>query len=114
MIRHGGMQSKIAEGKGRLETARLLTLVAARAMDERGNKGARTDISLAKILVPRMILGIIDDAIQTHGGQGVEGELAFFYGVMRCLRIADGPDEVHVGVVARREAKSWMERNGKL
>eukprot|EP00520_Triparma_pacifica_P004302 CAMPEP_0118635050 /NCGR_PEP_ID=MMETSP0785-20121206/1871_1 /TAXON_ID=91992 /ORGANISM="Bolidomonas pacifica, Strain CCMP 1866" /LENGTH=284 /DNA_ID=CAMNT_0006526061 /DNA_START=459 /DNA_END=1310 /DNA_ORIENTATION=- len=92
MIEHGMQQRKIAEGKGRLETARLLTLAAASKMDEVGAKGARTDISLAKILVPRMMLGIIDDAIQTHGGEGVQGELAFFYGTMRCLRIADGPD----------------------
>jgi acyl-CoA dehydrogenase len=76
-------------------------------MDEAGNKAARNEIAMIKTAVPRMALKIIDRAIQTHGGAGVSQDfpLTNFWVTARSLRIADGPDEVHLETIAKNELK---------
>jgi alkylation response protein AidB-like acyl-CoA dehydrogenase len=84
---------------------RLLVLKAAWMMDNFGNKGARSEIAQIKVAAPRMALQVIDDAIQAFGGAGVsdDTDLASMYAMIRTLRIADGPDEVHNRTIARLE-----------
>jgi acyl-CoA dehydrogenase len=91
-----------------------LTLKAAHMMDTVGNKVARAEIAMIKVLAPNMALKIIDDAIQAHGGAGVSDDfgLARTYSQMRTLRLADGPDEVHRRAIARIEIKKQLERGG--
>ena len=88
-----------------IETSRLLTLNAAHLMDTVGNKAARKEIAMIKVAAPRMACEIIDEAIQVHGGGGVSQEfkLAYSYGATRTLRLADGPDEVHLESIAKAE-----------
>jgi len=101
----GGNYDKIADARIRIEMARLLTLKAAYMMDTVGNKLARSEIAQIKVAIPTMVLKIIDDAIQMHGGAGVSQvfPLARMYSGMRTLRLADGPDEVHRRTIARLE-----------
>ena len=84
---------------------RLLCLKAADMMDRAGNKAAQIEIAMIKVAAPAMVLRVLDDAIQAHGGAGVSGDfgLAAAWANMRTLRIADGPDEVHSRAVARSE-----------
>jgi acyl-CoA dehydrogenase len=96
---------RIAQSRCMIDQARLLTLKAAHMMDTIGNKGARAEIAMIKIVAPTMSLQIIDWAIQAHGGAGVSQDfpLAYMYAYQRTLRLADGPDEVHRHALARLE-----------
>ncbi|MGI8711478.1 MAG: acyl-CoA dehydrogenase family protein [Acidimicrobiales bacterium] len=101
----GVIREWIADSRMEIEQARLLTLKSAWLMDTVGNKGAATEISAIKVVVPNMALRVIDRAIQAHGGGGVSNDfpLAAMYAGLRTLRLADGPDEVHRRQVAKRE-----------
>ncbi|MGH8061089.1 MAG: acyl-CoA dehydrogenase family protein [Pseudoxanthomonas sp.] len=96
---------RIAEARCMIEQARLLTLKAAYMMDTVGNKVARAEIAMIKVVAPNMACQILDWAIQAHGGAGVSQDfpLASAYAGIRSLRLADGPDEVHRGTIARLE-----------
>jgi acyl-CoA dehydrogenase len=107
----GVIQDWIAESRWRLEQARLLVLRTAWLLDTVGNRRARREISAIKVVAPRTALWVIDRAIQMHGGAGVAQDvpLARMYALARTLRIADGPDEVHNMVIARREIARYGE-----
>jgi len=109
----GGNVDVIANARIMLEQARLLTLKAAWMLDEVGAKGARSEISQIKVVVPNIALEIIDQAIQMHGGAGVSDDvpLAELYAAIRTLRIADGPDEVHRALIAKLELKKYRSKN---
>ena len=101
----GVVQDWIAESRLRIDQARLLVMRAAWLIDTQGNRAARAEVSAIKIVAPNVALWVIDKAVQVHGGMGVTDDtpLASMWANMRTLRIADGPDEVHKMVVARRE-----------
>jgi alkylation response protein AidB-like acyl-CoA dehydrogenase len=100
----GGNRDIIADCRMAIDQARLLTLKAAWALDTVGTFGALVDISAIKVVAPNVLQKVVDAAIQIHGGEGVaDAELSFLMGMARALRIADGPDEVHRGMVARLE-----------
>ena len=103
----GVVRNWIAEARLEIDQARLLVLKTAWMMDALGNKAARREIAMIKAVVPRMALKIIDRSIQTHGGGGVSQDfpLAQFWIYARTLRLADGPDEVHLEAVAKTELK---------
>lgn len=98
-------EERLARARIDIEMSRLLCLKAADMMDRAGNKSARNEIAMIKVQAPTMALGILDDAIQAHGGGGVSDdfELAAHYASVRTLRLADGPDEVHSRAIARSE-----------
>jgi acyl-CoA dehydrogenase len=98
-------QERIAQARILIDQARLLVLHAAWKMDTAGNKAARKDIAMIKVVAPNMACQVIDWAIQVHGAAGVSEDvpLAFFYAQARSLRFADGPDEVHRNQIARLE-----------
>lgn len=105
---------RIAEARCLIEQARLLTLKAAYMMDTVGNKVARAEIAMIKVVAPNMACQIIDWAIQAHGGGGVSDDfpLAYSYAHQRTLRLADGPDEVHRNAIAKLElARHTLIRN---
>ena len=105
----GVVQEQIARARVGLEQARLLVLKTAWLMDTVGNRGAHTEIQSIKIAVPLLVQGIVDDAIQVHGGAGVcqDTILPELWVAARTLRLADGPDEVHRMSLARRELKRY-------
>lgn len=104
----GGNRDIIANCRMAIDQARLLTLHAAWALDRHGTFGALTDISAIKVIVPNVLQKVVDAAIQVHGGEGVaDPELSALMGMARVLRLADGPDEVHRGMVARLELKKY-------
>ncbi|MEJ7702011.1 MAG: acyl-CoA dehydrogenase family protein [Pyrinomonadaceae bacterium] len=106
----GVVRQWISESRLAIEQARLLVLKTAWLMDEIGIKDARREIAMIKAVVPQMALKIIDRAIQTHGGGGVcqDFPLANFWIYARSLRLADGPDEVHLESVAKFELKKYI------
>lgn len=101
----GGNREKVAEARIMIDQARLLTLHAAWKMDKVGNIAAMTEISAIKVVAPNVLQQVVDMAIQIHGGAGVSHDtpLTAFFGQARSLRLADGPDEVHKGVIAKIE-----------
>jgi acyl-CoA dehydrogenase len=110
LAEQGVVQDVIATARMDLEMARLLVLKTAWLMDTVGNRGARIEVSAIKAVVPRVVTRIVDQAIQVHGGGGVSGAfpLASMYAHLRTLRLADGPDEVHIMSVARQELKRQL------
>ncbi|MBL8331993.1 MAG: acyl-CoA dehydrogenase family protein [Rubrivivax sp.] len=98
-------QERIAEARCMIEQARLLTLKAAWMMDVAGNKAAKAEIAMIKVVAPNMAGKVIDWAIQVHGGAGMSEDfpLAYFHTLVRTLRFADGPDEVHRNAIAKLE-----------
>jgi len=103
----GVIREWIAESRMEIEQARLLTLKAAHMMDIVGNKGAQAEIAMIKVIAPKMLLAVIDRAIQAHGGAGVSQDfgLAYAWARSRVMRIVDGPDEVHKRAIARMELR---------
>ncbi len=112
LARQGVVQEQIAESRMEIEQARLLTLKTAWLIDKVGARGARTEIAAIKVIAPRVTLKVLDRAIQVHGGGGVSDDfpLARMWAGMRTLRLADGPDEVHVRTVARQELGKYLQR----
>ena len=108
LSQQGVIQEWIATARIDIEQARLLVLKTAWLIDNGGAKAARKEIAAIKVVVPRMAERIIDHAIQIHGGAGVSQDtpLAAMYAGIRTLRIADGPDEVHLRDIARLELKN--------
>ncbi|XP_055818339.1 probable acyl-CoA dehydrogenase IBR3 isoform X2 [Solanum dulcamara] len=105
IAQHGSFLSDVARCRIDLEKTRLLVLEAADQLDRLGNKKARDTIAMAKVAAPNMALKVLDTAMQVHGGAGLSGDtvLAHLWATARTLRIADGPDEVHLGTIAKME-----------
>src|SRR5437867_3690871 len=105
LAEQGTIRADIAESRMEIEQARLLTMKAAHMMDAAGNKVARGEIAMIKVVVPRMTLRVLDRAIQAHGAAGVcdDFPLASAWAHARTIRLADGPDEVHREAIAKLE-----------
>lgn len=109
LIELGGNKERFADARIAIDQARLMTLHAAWLIDNVGVKNAMTEISAIKVAVPKMLESVVDMAIQIHGGGGMCGDfpLARYAAGARALRLADGPDEVHKGMVARLELRKY-------
>ena len=110
----GTIRADIATSRMEIEQARLLVLKAALMMDTVGNKVARAEIAMIKVIVPNVTLRVLDRAIQAHGAAGVSQDtfLASAWAHVRTLRLADGPDEVHTEAIAKLELRKWSaDRN---
>jgi acyl-CoA dehydrogenase len=105
LAEQGGLRFEIARSRIEIDQARLLTMHAANRMDEVGNKDSRKEIAMIKVVAPNMALAVVDRAIQVHGAAGVSQDfpLAYAYAAARTLRLADGPDEVHLESIAKME-----------
>jgi acyl-CoA dehydrogenase len=105
LAEQGTIRAQIAESRVEIDQARLLTLRAAYLMDTVGNKTARSEIAQIKVVAPRMAVRVLDRAIQAHGGAGVSDDfpLARWWAHARTLRLADGPDDVHMEAIAKSE-----------
>jgi acyl-CoA dehydrogenase len=101
----GVTRHHIAQSRMEIEQARLLTLKAADMMDKVGNKEARAEISMIKVVAPNVTQRVVDRAIQAHGAAGISQDffLAHAWMYARTIRFADGPDEVHRGVISKEE-----------
>jgi acyl-CoA dehydrogenase len=111
LAEQGTIRADIAKSRMEIDQARLLTLKAAYMMDTAGNKAARTEIAMIKIVGPNVALQVLDRAIQAHGGAGVSDDtfLASAWANVRTLRLADGPDEVHREAIAKWELAKWAK-----
>uniref|UniRef100_A0A0E0AP87 Acyl-CoA dehydrogenase n=1 Tax=Oryza glumipatula TaxID=40148 RepID=A0A0E0AP87_9ORYZ len=105
IAQHGSFLADLAKCRVELEQARLLVLEAADQLDRHGNKKARGILAMAKVAAPNMALKVLDMAMQVHGGAGLSSDtvLSHLWATARTLRIADGPDEVHLGTIAKLE-----------
>ena len=112
IIKLGGNGERIAMARMKIEQARLLTLQAAWKIDNLGVKNAMVDISAIKVVVPNMLQEVVDMSLQMHGGAGMceDFPIAKFAAGARSLRLADGPDEVHMGMVTRLELKPYIKK----
>ena len=110
LAEQGTIQADMANSRLEIEQSRLLTLMTADRMDKVGNKAARAEISMIKVVAPNMALTVIDRAMQAHGGAGVSPDfgLAHAWAHARTLRFADGPDEVHRRAIARHELRKYQ------
>jgi acyl-CoA dehydrogenase len=111
LAEQGTIRADIAKSRMEIDQARLLTLKAASMMDTVGNKAARTEIAMIKVVAPNVTLRVLDRAIQAHGGAGVSEDtfLAAAWANVRTLRLADGPDEVHTESIAKWEFGKWSK-----
>jgi acyl-CoA dehydrogenase len=109
LAEQGVIQEWIARSRIEIEQIRLLTLKAAWLMDTQGNKAARTEVAAIKVAALEVAQQVLDRALQAHGGAGVTDDfpLARLYTSTRALRIADGPTEVHLRTIARRELRRY-------
>jgi acyl-CoA dehydrogenase len=109
LAEQGTIRADIAKSRMEIDQARLLTLKAAYMMDTVGNKAARTEIAMIKVVAPNVTLRVLDRAIQAHGAAGVSQDtfLASAWANVRTLRLADGPDEVHTESIAKWELGKW-------
>ena len=105
-------EQRLGEARLDIEMTRLLCLKAADMMDKEGNKAAKLEIALIKVAAPRTALRVLDHAMQAYGAGGLSDDfgLAEVYAGMRALRIADGPDEVHLRSIARMELGKFRDR----
>uniref|UniRef100_A0A8C2XIR1 Acyl-CoA dehydrogenase family member 11 n=1 Tax=Cyclopterus lumpus TaxID=8103 RepID=A0A8C2XIR1_CYCLU len=112
LYQHEVVAHWIAECRLMIEQTRLLTLHAARALDTQGSRAARKQIAMIKVAAARMACKVVDCAIQVYGGAGVSGDfpLAQMYSYVRTLRIADGPDEVHLSSIAHLELRDQLKK----
>ena len=115
LIDKGVIRQYIAQSRIEIDQARLLTLKAAQMMDAQGNKEARLEIAMIKVVAPNVALAVIDRAIQVHGAGGLSQDyfLAHAYAMQRALRLADGPDEVHMEAIAKSEIARQQAHSNK-
>ncbi|KAF6716777.1 Acyl-CoA dehydrogenase family member 11 [Oryzias melastigma] len=112
LYQHEVVAHWIADCRLLIEQTRLLTLCAAKALDTLGSRNARKQIAMIKVAAARMACKVVDCAIQVYGGAGVSGDfpLAQMYSYVRTLRIADGPDEVHLSTIAYLELRDQLKK----